>query len=415
MHLITIYNMFVRDFRKQRKRITLTLIALMWGTISIMLLLAFGEGLHYQLSLNQKGMGSNIGVMWAGQTSIPFKGMGKGRRIHLYKEDPAFLAERIPEIRTIGGEYSRWGVRLKYRDKLLSEHCTGIPPEFEEMRHHIPQAGGRMINQLDMDAKRRVAFIGSQLKERLFEDEDPIGKVVMMNNMPFTIIGVMIEKMQMSNYEGMDEDVIAIPATTFKAIFGDAYLDDIVYKAHDPNQMAVIEKKIFEAMGQRYKFDPADDRALSIWDTVEGQKEMSNMLMGIKVFLGIIGFLTLLIAGVGVANIMYVSIRERTREIGIKMAVGARRAVILWQFLIEAMMITFLGGFFGMAISWALTEGFKKVPIDSDVLEFMGRPTVSPEIGLIVIAILGLMGLFSGLFPALRAASVSPVESLRYE
>jgi putative ABC transport system permease protein len=415
MRFSIIYNVFVRDFRKQKKRITLTLVALAWGTISIMLLLAFGEGLHRQMSLNSKGMGDNIGVMWSGQTSIAYKGMGKARPIRLFKEDPEFLAERIPEIKTIGGEYSRWGVKVRYADKVLNEHVSGIPPSYEDMRFHIPQAGGRMVNRVDMEKRRRVVFLGSDIKQRLFGDENPIGKRITLNSIPFTVIGVMIEKMQMSNYEGMDEDILAIPATTFKAIFGDPWLDYIVYEPHDPDQMPLIERKIFEAMGARYRFDPKDDRALSIWDTVAGSREFDNIMVGIKMFLGIIGFLTLLTASVGVANIMYVSIKERTREIGIKMAVGARKAYILTQFLIEALIITFVGGFGGMAVSYLLTEGFKRIPLESDVLDFMGRPTVSLEVGITVVVILAIMGITSGLFPAMKASSVNPVESLRYE
>ncbi|MBD3258886.1 FtsX-like permease family protein [candidate division GN15 bacterium] len=428
MYFLTMYNLFVREFRKQRKRILLTLVALTWGTISIMLLLAFGEGLHRQLATNQKGMGENIAVLWGGQTSIPFKGLGKGRPIRLHKEDPEYLRERIPEIRLIGGEYSRWGVRIKYGDNILNEHVTGIMQYWDEMRNHIPVRGGRMINKLDVENKRRVAFIGHSLMNRILgysDDESDealearsqqiVGEQITLNGIPFTVIGVMIAKTQMSNYEGMDEDVCAIPNSTFKMIFGDPWLDNLVYKAHNADDMKLIEKQIFEAMGAKYKFDPTDDHALWIWDTVESSREFNNIMMGIKVFLGIIGMLTLIIAGVGVANIMYVSIKERTREIGIKLAVGARKGLILTQFLIEAMLITFLGGFLGMFISYALTEGFKRVPIESDVLEFMGRPTVSLEIGVIVVVILGIMGILSGFFPALRAASVSPVESLRYE
>lgn len=415
MQLLILYNTFIRDFRKQKKRIALTLIALAWGTISIMLLLAFGEGLHRQLSINQKGTGENIGILWSGQTTKAYRGMGKGRRIWLYKEDPEYLAAQIPEIETIGGEYSRWGVRIRYKNKVFNEHITGIPPCYREIRNHIPQEGGRMINQIDMDEKRRVVFLGSDLKIRMFEDEDPIGKQILLNEIPFTVIGIMIEKIQMGNYEGMDEDVAAIPATTFKAIFGDLYLDYIVYRAYHPDQMAEIEKKIYRALGVKYNFDPTDDRAISIWDIASGSREFDNMLLGIKIFLGIIGFLTLLVAGVGVANIMYVSIKERTREIGIKMAVGARKSLILYQFLVEALIITFSGGFLGMSLSYILTEGFKRLPLENQVLDFMGRPTVSLEIGLVVITILGILGLVSGIFPAMRAASTNPVESLRYE
>ena len=225
----------------------------------------------------------------------------------------------------------------------------------------------------------------------------------------------MIDKMQMSSYSGSDEDVAAIPNTTFKMIFGDPWLDNIVYQPYDVADMEEVRAGVREAMAARYKFDPEDERALGTWDYAAGAREFNNMLMGIKIFLGIIGGLTLFIAGVGVGNIMYVSIRERTREIGIKMAVGARKSYILVQFLMEAIIITFGGGFVGLSISYVLTEGLQRVPIESDVLDFMGRPTISWEIGLIVIAILGTMGLVSGFFPALKASSVSPSESLRYE
>lgn len=415
MQISTIINVFVRDFRKQKKRLTLTLVALAWGTISIMLLLGFGEGLENQMAINRKGLGEGIAILWGGQTSIPFKGLGKGRPIRLYAEDVAYLKETIPQIRYIGGEYHRWGVRIKYKDNVLSEHITGVVPEFEQMRAHIPEAGGRMINEADIRDKRRVIFLGHDLKRRLFVDEDPIGKMVLMNGIPFTVIGVMIDKIQMSSYSGSDSDLGAIPNTTFKMIFGDPYLDNIVYQPHNIDRIKEVEAAIFAAMGARYKFDPADDRALSIWDVATSAREFSNIMLGIKIFLGIIGGLTLLIAGVGVANIMYVSIKERTREIGIKMAVGARRSLILSQFLMEAIIITLGGGFFGMSVSYILTEGFKRIPIESDVIDFMGRPTISWEIGMVVIAILGTMGLMSGLFPAMRAASMNPSESLRYE
>jgi len=411
----TLYNLFVRDFRNQKKRITLTLIALAWGTISIMLLLGFGEGLHQQLTINRKGMGDSISIVWGGETSIPFKGLGKGRPINLHREDVAYLKKRIPQIKYIGGEYHRWGTVVRYDTTIISEHVTGITPQWEQMRNHIPMAGGRMINQTDMDKRRRVAFLGFGAKQRLFGDKDPVGETILLNDIPFLVVGVMIDKMQMNSYSGQDRQNVCIPATTFHMIFGHRYLGNIVYQPHDPREMKLVEKKVFEAMGARYRFDPADDRALWVWDVAESAREFNKVLVGLKMFLGIIGGLTLLIAGVGVANIMYVSIKERSREIGIKMALGARRSYILLQFLLEAIMITFTGGALGMALSYVLTEGFKRVPIESDVLEFTGRPTISLEIGVIVIGILGLMGLLSGFFPALRASSVNPVETLRYE
>jgi putative ABC transport system permease protein len=437
MQWSTVYNVFIRDFRKQKKRITLTIVALCWGTISIMLLLGFGEGLHHQLSINNKGMGDGLAVLWPGQTSIPYKGLGKGRAIRFVEDDIEYVKSRVPELREVGGEYQRWGAELRYGTRVVSEHVNGVTPNYEGLRYHIPRMGGRMINDLDMRLKRRVVFLGERLMERLFgtdttksEDEisdyfsgpketvkaeDVVGKEVLINGIPFTVVGVMVHKMQMNSYEGMDEDKATIPLTTFRAIFGDPWLDNLIYAPYDLDQMKAVEVKVREALAAKYKFDPKDDRALSVWDVAESNREMNNVLLGIKIFLGIIGGLTLLIASVGVANIMYVSIKERTREIGIKMAVGARRIYILTQFLLEAILITFTGGFLGMGISIAATEIFKRIDIKSDVLSFMGRPTISIEIGLIVVSILGIMGLLAGLFPAMRAASVSPVESLRYE
>lgn len=410
-----IYNVFIRDFRKQKKRITLTLLALGWGTMSIMLMLGFGEGLHQQLAKNKNGMGSNIMILWAGQTSIPYKGMGKGRNLHFLKEDIEFVRESLPELKEVGGEFDRWGIKAEHDGNVQTAHVNGVTPNYEQIRNMIPEMGGRMVNQIDVDKKRRVIFLGWTLKDKLFGVDNAIGKQVTLNNVPFTVIGVMKKKISMGNYNGMDSDRAVIPISTFEATYGDPYLDDIVCQLYPGTDSKVIEKKLFEAFGGKYKFDPKDDRAISIWDTVAGSNEFDNILMGIKFFLGIIGGLTLLIAGVGVANIMYVSIKERTREIGIKMAVGARKSFILTQFLIEALMITFLGGFGGMSISYILTEAFKRIPLELDVLDLMGRPTISFEIGLIVIIILSIIGFLSGLFPAMKAASVSPVESLRYE
>ena len=229
------------------------------------------------------------------------------------------------------------------------------------------------------------------------------------------MIGVMIKKMQMGMYGGPDWDKATIPATTFKTIFGDKYLDDMVYKPKDASKAEEVKKEIQKVLGAKYKFDPKDDKALSLWDVIEGQKIFSKVLLGFHIFLGIIGGMTLLIAGVGVANIMYVAVKERTREIGIKMALGAKRFHIMSQFLLESLLIAILGGSLGIVISVIIVEIWGAIPVKADWMQWIGKPVISMEIAVITAVILGAIGILSGIFPSRKAATVNPIESLRYE
>ncbi|MGB2803493.1 MAG: ABC transporter permease [Candidatus Zixiibacteriota bacterium] len=412
---LLIFRLFLRDLKKQRKRITLTLMAIVWGTISIVMLLAFGEGMKRSLNKAQHGMGKDIVVMWGGQTSIPFQGMGKGRRIRFVDEDVQFLKKKVPEIEAAGAEYNRWGVSITYKKNTVSERVNGVYPCYEEMRAHYSEMGGRFINDLDMKSKRRVVFLGNKLKERLFGDEDAVGKTIVLNNVPFIVIGVMTEKLQMGMYNGPDWDKATIPATTFKTIWGHKYVQNIVYQPRDAGQIEEVKKKVSKVMGAKYKFDPEDTEALWLWDVIEGQKTFNKVLVGFQIFLGVIGGMTLLIAGVGVANIMYVAVKERTREIGIKMAMGAKRLHIMSQFLLESLIITILGGALGVFFCIVIVKIWAAIPMEADWAEWLGTPVISLEIAVITSLILGIIGMLSGIFPSRKAASVNPVESLRYE
>ena len=390
--------------------------AIAWGTISIILLLSFGEGMKRALNKAQHGLGEDIVIMWGGQTSIPYQGLGKGRRIRFTDEDVELLKKRVSQIELISGEYVRWGISFTYKKNTVSQRVTGVYPSFKDMRAHYAEIGGRFIDEKDMKNKRRVVFLGDELKKKLFgEEEDAIGKTVILNNIPFTVIGVMIKKMQMSMYQGPDEDKATIPATTFQAIFGHKYINNIVYKPKDTSKTEEVKKEIQKVLGGKYKFDPEDDKALSLWDVIEGQKTFGKVLLGFHIFLGIIGGMTLLIAGVGVANIMYVAVKERTREIGIKMALGAKRFHIMSQFILESLLIAILGGGLGIVISVIIVKIWGAIPMKADWMQWLGKPVIDMEIAVIVGVILGAIGILSGIFPSRKAASVNPVESLRYE
>jgi len=411
--------MFWRELKAQKKRMFLTILAIVWGTMSISMLLAFGDGLHSQLARNQKGLGDGIMIIWGGQTSKPYKGLPRGRPIRFKREIVEFLRERIPEIETLGGEYTRWGQAIAVKNKLFNRMVNGVYPEYEFMRAMYPEAGGRFINQLDMKLKRRVVFLGNELADDLFGANTPreeiVGQTVEINRISFTVIGVLKKKMQMGMYGGPDWNRAVIPATTFEGIWGHRYLNNLVIKPKDLSKSNWMEQRIIQVLSEKYKFDPTDESTVSTWNFIENVKEMNQGMTGMKIFFGLIGGLTLLVAGVGVANIMYVAVKERTTEIGIKMALGAKRIHIMAQFMLEAVLIAFLGGIVGILFSLAITELLGSFNFDNEALQWLGKPTISMTIAMITTSILGLIGLVSGFFPARKAASVNPVESLRYE
>jgi len=410
-----LFRLFTREMKKQRKRILLTLSAIAWGTLSIILLLAFGEGLKRQMSKANKGLGVNIVILYGGQTSKVYQGLPKGRRIHFTDEDVSLLKEKIPQITAISGEYDMWGVSFTYGKTTLTERVTGVLPSFEDMRTHYPAAGGRFINALDVKERRRVVFLGNELKERLMGKEEAIGKIITINNLPFKVVGILQKKMQMSMYGGPDANKAVIPSSTLKTIEGRQYLNRIVYQVSQTEWAPYVERQVFTILGKKYRFDPEDNKALNVWDTIKQTAIAKTILDGIQLFLGVIGALTLLIASVGVANIMYVSVKERTREIGVKRALGARKVHIRRQFIMEALFIAISGGLLGGFVALIIIQILQGIPVSDGPLQFLGKPTFSFPIAISTAAILGIVGLAAGYFPARRAAAVDPVESLRYE
>ena len=417
MRLGLILRLFRSAASIQRKRMILTVTAIAWGTISIVLLLSFGEGLKYTLTKGSTGLGEGIAICWPGETQKDFAGFPAGREINVLPEDADLLMQNIPEMEAASGEMQTWSAQLSYGRQNLNKRVVGVHPQWGELRNQTPEPGGRFLNRLDQEQKRRVAFLGYEIAGDLFGDEDPVGKTFTINQVPFTVIGVMQDKIQMGTYGGPDKNNTVIPISTFEALLGRRFVSVMVFKPRTPELMEHTKKRFYEVLGAKYRFDPTDERAIGIWDTVESQRMTRNMSIGIEIFLGIIGGLTLLIGGVGVANIMYAAITHRTREIGVLMAIGARKSYVMGPLVLESLALTFLGGVIGIGIGAALVQGlaFLQQNAQSEAMEFLGEPNFSLPVAATTVILLGTIGFIAGYFPSRRAVSIQPAEVLRYE
>jgi putative ABC transport system permease protein len=395
------------DVRHQKVRTLLTLFGITWGTVSVSLLVSFGEALHKRIAKNQHGLGENIVIAWPARTSIPYQGLGKGRRIRVNEEDIAALRAEIPEA-VFSGEYSRSTSNFRRERARLSPDMSANSPIFAVMRNVIPAPGGRYVNQLDVDRRRRVLFLGDKLAKDLFGDDTPVGKTVMVDSVPFLVIGVMQEKAQDSSYGGRDANKAFLPESTHRALFGERYVENFIFQARDPAQVPAITARVYEVLGRRLKFDASDKEALGTWDTTEAEKFFRVFFGTFRAFLGIIGAFTLMVGGIGVSNIMYVVVEERTREIGVKLALGAKPRFMLGQFLGETLILTAAGGALGFLITLGVIAVF---PAALD--EYVGTPEASPAVVATTALLLGTIGLVAGYFPARRASLLDPVQALK--
>lgn len=409
-----LFNDFLQDLNAQRTRAFLTIMAMTWGTIAVVLLLSFGEGLGTQMLNGLMNAGNQIMILYGGETGMAYDGVPKGRRIHLSEEDGPMLLAAIPSIAQITPQY-RAGVRLSVGKNSTNTECEGVDPNFEEMRRMYPAAGGRFLNVQDVAGQRRVLVLGDEIARDLFGTQDPVGQTVMLERVPFTVVGIIQNKIQTSMNNGPDSRRAIMPNSTMRTMFGWQYVNSLVVRPGDPARQEEVKKEIFRVLARKYHFHPDDERTLFIWDFIEAEKMSRKIGTGVEMFLFGVGFLTLLIAGVGVANVMYVVVKERTREIGIRLAVGARRRHIHAQFIFEALLLAVIGGALGMFISWGVIAIVHLLPSDDGAMRFLGKPILSLGTMLLTGGVLMTIGLLAGYFPARRAAAVDPVESLRYE
>jgi putative ABC transport system permease protein len=414
---LTLPRFFWSEYRKRRRRASLITFALFWGTLSILLLMAFGQGMSTQARVAFSGLGEALIMVYGGQTSVAFEGLPKGRTIRVYPEDVDYLKERIPEILRIAPEsYNGWPVSAN--GKEINRTVHGTTADFAVMRTQVPQLGGRFLNADDERAGRKVAFIGWKVAADLFGAADAVGRTIVVNRVPFTVVGVLQKKIQDSMYNGPDADQVYLPFLAFRQIDNQRYLDQIHIQPREASQSPLIESRVRVLLGRKYRFDPADRYATSFWNTIENFKEGEAIFKGIEVFLGIMGALTLLIGAVGVTNLMYAAAKERTKEIGIKLAIGARRRTIVGQFLLETLFVFAKGTFWGFITAFNIVHLVRLAPLNYDsfgIEAYLLRPEFSLSTFLIYMTILSVLCFLSGIFPALRASRANPIESLRYE
>jgi putative ABC transport system permease protein len=410
------FRNLIRDLIRQPLRTALTLSGVVWGTFSVVLLLAFGDSVSKAQIKRFHGMGNGIVLVFPSRTTLPWQGFVRGKAVRITPEEVEAIPEKVPGIELISPEYV--GSRLiRYGRNEFRNTVRGVNPQFELMRNTIAEKG-RFIDPVDMADRKRVCFIGDVLAADLFATDEPVGKTVFIDSVPFTVVGVMRVKLQSSNYNGQrDERCAFIPWTTYESLYGTRYVSNIIFRPLDRNRSKAVMEGVKVHLSKLIGFSPADPDALGIWDTMDFEKQFTTFFLAFTIFLGVIGTFTLLVGGVGVASIMRVVVDERTREIGIKLAVGARRRTILWQFFSESLAMMLIGGLAGFGLAAGVLQAAKALArpggTDLSFTGFIGIPVLNPLVVVSTILILLAIGVVSGIIPARTAASTDPIEALR--
>jgi putative ABC transport system permease protein len=298
---------------------------------------------------------------------------------------------------------------VRVGENIINTSVTGVYPAYADMRNIIAEQGGRFVSDIDLQDRKRVVLLGDETARLLFGEGSAVGRFVLIGDTPFLVIGVMQKKTQNSSYNRRDQDRVFIPATTYTSVFGERFVNNIIYQVRDVSIAEETEGQVREVLARRYGFDPTDKNAVWIWDTSMFDRFINTFFLAFNIFMGVIGGFTLAVGGIGVANIMYIVVQERTKEIGVKRAVGARRSTILMQFMVETFFIVAIGASAGFGIAVLVTIGLQYIPIK----EFVGTPEISVGVALTTVIVLGAIGFVAGLLPARRAASLNVVDCLR--
>jgi len=396
----------------------LTMSGIAWGIVAVTLLLSYGAGFRSVLMYTFEVFGKGAVIAWPGTTSEQAGGERAGKPVRFEAEDAEWVKAQSPLIRRVTRETVKFQ-GVSYGERLKDSAVRGVFPEYGDMRNEIP-SDGRWISPEDIAERRRVVFLGAELRKKLFSGEPAVGETVRIKGVAFTVIGSMDMKFSDSCYFNCDDSSAFIPYTAAGDLWDTKYASVLVWEPIAPGFEAAAMTQFRTAIANRQHFSPSDKRAITMFGREEFKPIMEGITIGIEALLFLIGAMTLGIGGVGVMNIMLVSVEERVREIGLRRALGARKAHIRWQFLLEALVMTIAAGAIGMLLSWGLTVAIGTLPFLGPAYEDeSGKVDIHLTLSFMTMflssAILIIVGVISGWLPAMQAAKLDPVEALRYE
>jgi putative ABC transport system permease protein len=404
--------------KRSRTRSFLTMLGIVWGIAAVTLLIAYGSSFRQVLLNGFDAFGKSAVVCWPQQTSEQPGGQRAGKKVVFEQSDLELVKQDASLVKHACLETVRW-LGISYGDRLVNTAIRGVCPEYGEMRNEVPSEG-RWIGAADMIERRRVVFVGGRVREQLFSGRPAVGEIVLIGGMRFTVIGIMERKLQMSNYFTSDDRSVFIPFTAAGDLWNTRYASVMVFAPLAPQFEKKAMAQVLAAVATRQQFSPTDKKAIQMFGRDEFRPIIDAITIGLQVLLIFIGCLTLGIGGVGVMNIMLVSVDERIREIGLRRALGARRRHIQFQFLAETLMLMFMGGALGIVLSYGISAAVGTLPLMGPLFEdTSGKGDIHLKISahtvLLSTLVLLFIGVLSGLVPALRASRLDPVEALRYE